>query len=97
MQKISTLTLRKLSLERSFRCLDLSKAFPPGHAAVDCEVEGIGEADEHVDEEDDLVRHLVVKELNQAEMCYFGLIYSILHQTFFKAKPFSTEPPASIP
>ena len=65
--------------------------FPPGHATVDGKVEGIGEADEHVDEEDDLVRHLVVKELHQAEICYFGLIYSILHPSFSKANPFSTK------
>ena len=65
--------------------------FPPGHATVDGKVEGIGEADEHVDEEDDLVRYLVVKELHQAEICYFGLIYSILHPSFSRAKPFSTE------
>ena len=44
---------------------------PPGHATVDGKVDGVGEADEHVDEEDDLAGHLVVKELHHAEICFF--------------------------
>ena len=39
---------------------------PPGHATVDGKVEGVGEADDDVDEEDDVVHQLVVKELNKA-------------------------------
>ena len=38
----------------------------PGHAAVDGKVEGIGEADDDIDEEDDVVNQLVVKELHKA-------------------------------
>ena len=39
----------------------------PGHAAVDAEVEGVGEAERHVHQQDDLLHHLVVHELMQAE------------------------------
>ena len=35
----------------------------PGHAAVDCKVEGVGEADDDVYEEDDVVHQLVVQEI----------------------------------
>ena len=38
----------------------------PGHTTVDGEVEGVGEADDDVDEEDDVVHQLVVKELHKA-------------------------------
>ena len=56
----------------------------PGHAAVDAKVDGIGEADEHIDEEDDLVGHLVVKKLHQAET---GNHQS---KTFSQQKPINT-------
>ena len=35
----------------------------PGHATVDCKVEGVGEADDDVYEEDDVVHKLVVQEI----------------------------------
>ena len=34
-----------------------------GHAAVDGEVEGVGEADDHVDEEGDVAHQVVVQEV----------------------------------
>ena len=49
-------------------CVKFSLELPPGHATVDGKVDGVGEADEHIDEEDDLVGHLVVKKLHQAEI-----------------------------
>ena len=45
----------------------------PGHAAVDGKVEGVGEADDDVDEEDDVVHQLVVKELHKAAQKLFYL------------------------
>ena len=51
---------------------------PPGHATVDGKVEGVGEADEHVDEENDLANHLVVKELHHAKTCLFCFLYAIV-------------------
>ena len=42
------------------------ESFPPRHATVDGKVEGVGEADDDVDEEDDVVHQLVVKELHKA-------------------------------
>ena len=35
----------------------------PWHAAVDGEVEGVGEADDHVDEEGDVAHQVVVQEV----------------------------------
>ena len=35
----------------------------PGHAAVDGKVEGVGEADDAVDEQGDVTHQLVVKEI----------------------------------
>ena len=40
---------------------------PPGHAAVDGKVDRIGEADERVDHQHDVLRHLVVQERVEAE------------------------------
>ena len=51
---------------------------PPGHATVDGKVEGVGEADEHVDEENDLANHLVVEELHHAKTCLFCFLYAIV-------------------
>ena len=34
----------------------------PGHAAVDGKVDRVGEADEGVDDQDDVLRHLIVQE-----------------------------------
>ena len=41
----------------------------PGHAAVDGKVEGIRQADDDIDEEDDVTNQLVVKEFNNTEEC----------------------------
>ena len=46
-------------------CVD-NKMLLPGHTTVDGEVEGVGKADDDVDEEDDVVHQLVVKELHKA-------------------------------
>ena len=37
-------------------------AAPPGHAAVDGKVDRVGEADEGVDDQDDVLCHVVVKK-----------------------------------
>ena len=39
----------------------------PGHAAVDGKVDRVGEADERVDHQHDVLRHLVVQERVEAE------------------------------
>ena len=57
--------LLKGMLQRTSRA-KFSLESPPGHAAVDGKVDWVGEADEHIDEEDDLADHLVVKKLHQA-------------------------------
>ena len=54
-------------LQRTSRA-KFSLESPPGHAAVDGKVDWVGEADEHIDEEDDLADHLVVKKLHHAEI-----------------------------
>ena len=58
------------------------ESFPPRHATVDGKVERIWKADEHVDEEDYLVRQLVVKELNQTEI-YSLSIHLVLPSNHF--------------
>ena len=46
----------------------LSIVPPPGHAAVDGKVDRVGEADERVDHQHDVLRHLVVQERVEAEI-----------------------------
>ena len=45
----------------------LSIVPPPGHAAVDGKVDRVGEADEGVDDQHDVLRHLIVQEGVEAE------------------------------
>ena len=51
-----------------------NKILLPGHAAVDGKIEGVGEADDDIDEEDDVVDQLVVKELHEAVQKQFSQI-----------------------
>ena len=39
----------------------------PGHATVDGEVDRVGEADEGVDDQDNVLRHLIVQERVETE------------------------------